>query len=128
MTFAEYHPGEIPAKPGVYVFRDRFGNVIYVGKASNLRRRLNLRRGLKLRSGLNVGRGLKLRSGLKLWLGLKLRSGLKLRLGLFLRGWRLWCCKQLPRRRRNTKLLLTVRTNHGLSHPLQKNINIFVAI
>lgn len=40
MTFAEYHPGEIPAKPGVYVFRDRFGNVIYVGKASNLRRRL----------------------------------------------------------------------------------------
>ena len=40
MTVSEYHPGEIPAKPGVYVFRDRFGNVIYVGKASNLRRRL----------------------------------------------------------------------------------------
>ena len=40
MTVSEYHPGEIPAKPGVYVFRDRFGQVIYVGKASNLRRRL----------------------------------------------------------------------------------------
>ena len=40
MTVSEYHPGEIPAKPGVYVFRDRFGNVIYVGKAVNLRRRL----------------------------------------------------------------------------------------
>ncbi len=36
----DYHPGEIPAKPGVYVFRDRFGKVIYVGKAVNLRRRL----------------------------------------------------------------------------------------
>ena len=40
MRFEEYHPSEIPAKPGVYVFRDRFGKVIYVGKASNLRRRL----------------------------------------------------------------------------------------
>lgn len=40
MTVSEYHPREIPAKPGVYVFRDRFGHVIYVGKASNLRRRL----------------------------------------------------------------------------------------
>ena len=40
MTVSEYHPGEIPAKPGVYVFRDRFGTVIYVGKAVNLRRRL----------------------------------------------------------------------------------------
>ena len=31
MRFEEYHPSEIPAKPGVYVFRDRFGKVIYVG-------------------------------------------------------------------------------------------------
>ena len=37
---SEYHPSEIPAKPGVYVFRDRFGTVIYVGKARNLRKRL----------------------------------------------------------------------------------------
>ena len=36
----EYHPSEIPDKPGVYVFRDRFGEVIYVGKARRLRRRL----------------------------------------------------------------------------------------
>ncbi len=36
-----FHPGEVPAKPGVYIFRDRFGKVIYVGKASNLRRRLS---------------------------------------------------------------------------------------
>ena len=37
----EFHPSEVPAKPGVYVFRDRFGTVIYVGKARNLRRRLS---------------------------------------------------------------------------------------
>ncbi len=36
----EYHPSELPSSPGVYVFRDRFGQVIYVGKAVNLRRRL----------------------------------------------------------------------------------------
>ena len=40
MNVSDYHPGDIPAKPGVYVFRDRFGSVIYVGKACNLRRRL----------------------------------------------------------------------------------------
>lgn len=38
---ADFHPGEIPSKPGVYIFRDRFGKVIYVGKANNLRRRLS---------------------------------------------------------------------------------------
>lgn len=27
---------EIPAKPGVYVYRDWSGKVIYVGKAANL--------------------------------------------------------------------------------------------
>lgn len=37
----EFHPSEIPAEPGVYVFRDRFGKVIYVGKAGSLRRRLS---------------------------------------------------------------------------------------
>lgn len=40
MRLEEYHPSEIPDKPGVYVFRDRFGEVIYVGKARRLRRRL----------------------------------------------------------------------------------------
>lgn len=40
MKFEEYHPSEIPARPGVYMFRDRFGKVIYVGKARDLRRRL----------------------------------------------------------------------------------------
>jgi len=40
MRVEEYHPSEIPDKPGVYVFRDRFGEVIYVGKARRLRRRL----------------------------------------------------------------------------------------
>ena len=39
MARSDFHPGDIPAKPGVYVYRDRFGTVIYVGKASNLRRR-----------------------------------------------------------------------------------------
>ncbi len=31
---------ELPRKPGVYLFRDRDGNVIYVGKATNLRTRV----------------------------------------------------------------------------------------
>ena len=34
-------PGEIPAEPGVYRFRDRHGRVIYVGKARSLRSRLS---------------------------------------------------------------------------------------
>ena len=36
-----FHPGDIPQKPGIYIFRDRFGEVIYVGKASNLRKRMS---------------------------------------------------------------------------------------
>lgn len=36
-----FNPGDIPRKPGVYIFRDRFGEVIYVGKASDLRKRLS---------------------------------------------------------------------------------------
>lgn len=31
---------DVPHRPGVYVMRDRFGSVIYVGKARDLRRRL----------------------------------------------------------------------------------------
>ncbi|WP_146362021.1 excinuclease ABC subunit UvrC [Arthrobacter yangruifuii] len=40
---ATYRPktGEIPTAPGVYRFRDEHGRVIYVGKAKNLRSRLN---------------------------------------------------------------------------------------
>jgi excinuclease ABC subunit C len=34
-------PGSIPESPGVYRFRDTRGRVIYVGKAKNLRSRLN---------------------------------------------------------------------------------------
>ncbi len=34
-------PGEIPTDPGVYRFRDDHGRIIYVGKAKNLRSRLN---------------------------------------------------------------------------------------
>ncbi len=34
-------PGTIPDEPGVYRWRDRDGRVIYVGKAKNLRQRLN---------------------------------------------------------------------------------------
>ncbi|GAA0244093.1 excinuclease ABC subunit UvrC [Cryptosporangium japonicum] len=34
-------PGTIPESPGVYRFRDSRGTVIYVGKAKNLRNRLN---------------------------------------------------------------------------------------
>jgi excinuclease ABC subunit C len=40
---ASYRPalGEIPTDPGVYRFRDQHGRVVYVGKARNLRSRLN---------------------------------------------------------------------------------------
>ncbi|MFW0179133.1 excinuclease ABC subunit UvrC [Rothia sp. P7208] len=40
---ASYRPasGQIPTSPGVYRFRDEHGRVIYVGKAKNLRNRLN---------------------------------------------------------------------------------------
>ncbi|MET3920742.1 excinuclease ABC subunit UvrC [Arthrobacter sp. UYEF20] len=40
---ASYRPqtGEIPTNPGVYRFRDPHGRIIYVGKAKNLRSRLN---------------------------------------------------------------------------------------
>ncbi|WP_425503729.1 excinuclease ABC subunit UvrC [Sphaerisporangium rubeum] len=34
-------PGSVPESPGVYRFRDAHGRVIYVGKAKNLRQRLN---------------------------------------------------------------------------------------
>ncbi|MGO1193554.1 MAG: excinuclease ABC subunit UvrC [Nesterenkonia sp.] len=40
---ADYRPqpGEIPTRPGVYRFLDPHGRVVYVGKAKNLRSRLN---------------------------------------------------------------------------------------
>ncbi len=34
-------PGSVPESPGVYRFRDKHGRVVYVGKAKNLRARLN---------------------------------------------------------------------------------------
>jgi excinuclease ABC subunit C len=33
--------GEVPHKPGIYLMRDRFGTVIYVGKARDLRKRVS---------------------------------------------------------------------------------------
>ena len=33
--------GELPHKPGIYLMKDRFGTVIYVGKARDLRRRVS---------------------------------------------------------------------------------------
>ena len=36
----DYRTSNMTAEPGVYVFRDRFGTVLYVGKAKSLRKRL----------------------------------------------------------------------------------------
>jgi excinuclease ABC subunit C len=33
--------GELPHKPGIYLMKDRFGTVIYVGKALDLRKRVS---------------------------------------------------------------------------------------
>lgn len=41
MARAQFIPSRIPDKPGCYIYRDRFGTVIYVGKAANLRRRMS---------------------------------------------------------------------------------------
>lgn len=57
----EFHPSEVPARPGVYVYRDWTGKVIYVGKAANLRKRMSsyfqpsrvIRADAKLRSLIN---------------------------------------------------------------------------
>ena len=37
----QFYPGDIPSKPGVYIYRDKFNKVIYVGKARNLRKRMS---------------------------------------------------------------------------------------
>lgn len=37
---SEYSTQDVPTDPGVYVYRNRSGKVIYVGKAKNLRRRV----------------------------------------------------------------------------------------
>jgi len=31
----------LPKKPGVYIFKDRFENIIYIGKAKNLKNRVS---------------------------------------------------------------------------------------
>jgi len=41
MEVKEFVPSAVPPEPGVYVYRDRFGKVIYVGKAVDLRRRMS---------------------------------------------------------------------------------------
>jgi hypothetical protein len=37
----------VPHKPGVYLHKDRFGTVIYVGKALNLRKRVKAHQGIQ---------------------------------------------------------------------------------
>lgn len=36
-----FYSGDLPAKPGIYIFRDKFGKIIYIGKAVNLRNRVS---------------------------------------------------------------------------------------
>ncbi|MEE8323928.1 MAG: GIY-YIG nuclease family protein, partial [Candidatus Bathyarchaeia archaeon] len=38
---SQFNDSEIPAEPGVYLFTDDTGTVLYVGKAKNLRSRIN---------------------------------------------------------------------------------------
>ena len=40
MTFVRPHASQIPDQPGAYLFRDRDGRVVYVGKARSIRKRL----------------------------------------------------------------------------------------
>jgi len=37
----DFYPGDVPNAPGIYIFRDGFGRIIYVGKAKNLRKRVS---------------------------------------------------------------------------------------
>jgi DNA polymerase III epsilon subunit family exonuclease len=49
---------DLPPRPGVYLMRDRHGAVLYVGKASNLRRRVRAYFGPGGRHGRLIGRAL----------------------------------------------------------------------
>jgi DNA polymerase III epsilon subunit family exonuclease len=49
---------DLPAQPGVYLMRDREGGVLYVGKATNLRRRVRSYFGPGGRHGRLIGRAL----------------------------------------------------------------------
>jgi DNA polymerase III epsilon subunit family exonuclease len=49
---------DLPARPGVYLMRDREGRPLYVGKASNLRRRVRAYFGPGGRHGRLIGRAL----------------------------------------------------------------------
>ena len=37
----DFYPGDVPTASGIYIFRDGFGRIIYVGKAKNLRKRVS---------------------------------------------------------------------------------------
>ena len=43
MATLEESAARLPTGPGVYLFRDRAGDVLYVGKAKNLRARVPMR-------------------------------------------------------------------------------------
>ncbi len=36
-----FERSKIPTNPGVYLYKDRFGKIIYIGKAKNLRSRVS---------------------------------------------------------------------------------------
>ncbi len=41
VVMADFSSQDVPNRPGVYIFRNRAGEVIYVGKARSLRKRLS---------------------------------------------------------------------------------------
>ena len=53
-TFNLINEGKkIPTNPGIYLMKDRTGKIIYIGKAKNLKNRINNYRNLKSERYIN---------------------------------------------------------------------------
>ena len=53
-TFNLINEGKkIPSNPGIYLMKDRTGKIIYIGKAKNLKNRINSYRNLNQKNHIN---------------------------------------------------------------------------